>query len=315
MLDKCGPFAEGWCVFYGGWLFYKGRKMQVRVAKSAGFCFGVRRAVQLVYDEAEKTGEKVYTLGPIIHNEFVVDDLEKKGVRVVGEDLICPDTGEKPAAGSVIILRSHGVSEALLEKIEGSGYRIIDATCPFVRKIHNIVNERSLAGDTIVIIGNPDHPEVQGIRGWVHGLCRVVENAADAAALNVPRDQPVTIVSQTTFNFDKFQELVEIITHLGYHVVVTNTICSATKERQKEAMELAKESDVMIVIGGKHSSNTQKLYDICRSQCAHTYYIQDKKDLQHVKIRTDSRVGITAGASTPNTIIQEVSLDVRGTEF
>ena len=244
---------------------------RVTVAESAGFCFGVKRAVQLVYDEAAKDAGHVYTLGPIIHNEYVVDDLKKKGVGVIDDDLICEDTGEIPPEGSVIIIRSHGVSEEMHNRIRNRGYRVVDATCPFVKE--------------------------------------------DAKNMLLPKDKKIALVSQTTFNYDKFQELVEIITFLGYHVVVANTICNATRERQKEAMDLAARSDVMIVIGGKNSSNTQKLYDICRSQCANTYYIQDQSDLQNITISSESRVGITAGASTPNTIIQEVSQNVRGTEF
>ena len=288
---------------------------RVTVAESAGFCFGVKRAVQLVYDEAAKDAGHVYTLGPIIHNEYVVDDLKKKGVGVIDDDLICEDTGEIPPEGSVIIIRSHGVSEEMHNRIRNRGYRVVDATCPFVKKIHTIVRDASLAGYPVIIIGNPDHPEVRGIRGWVSGDCAVIENEEDAKNMLLPKDKKIALVSQTTFNYDKFQELVEIITFLGYHVVVANTICNATRERQKEAMDLAARSDVMIVIGGKHSSNTQKLYDICRSQCANTYYIQDQSDLQNITISSESRVGITAGASTPNTIIQEVSQNVRGTEL
>ncbi|HUM83308.1 MAG TPA: 4-hydroxy-3-methylbut-2-enyl diphosphate reductase [Lachnospiraceae bacterium] len=289
--------------------------MEVKVAKSAGFCFGVRRAVQLVYDEAEKEEGHVYTMGPIIHNEQVVEDLEEKGVFSVDDDLICEKTGLKPPAGSVVIVRSHGISRDMSEMLDKSGYRIIDATCPFVDRIHKIVAEKSKEGYQIVIIGNPAHPEVCGIRGWAGKECRTVESKEDAENLALSFDRPVCIVSQTTFNYDKFQELVEIIKTLGYHVIVINTICSATKERQMEALELAGQSDAMIVIGGKKSSNTQKLYDICRSQCENTYYIQTLDDLVTVNFQSDRCVGITAGASTPNNIIQEVSTHVRGTKF
>ena len=249
---------------------------RVTVAESAGFCFGVKRAVQLVYDEAAKDAGHVYTLGPIIHNEYVVNDLKKKGVGVIDDDLICEDTGEIPPEGSVVIIRSHGVSEEMYSRIKNRGYKVVDATCPFVKKIHTIVKDASLAGYPVIIIGNPDHPEVRGIRGWVSGDCAVIENEEDARNMLLPKDKKIALVSQTTFNYDKFQELVEIITFLGYH---------------------------------------QKLYDICRSQCANTYYIQDQSDLQNITISSESRVGITAGASTPNTIIQEVSQNVRGTEF
>lgn len=289
--------------------------MEVRVAKSAGFCFGVKRAVSLVYEEAEKNAGSVYTLGPIIHNEIVVEDLRARGVRIIDEEFRVPESGEVPPAGSTVVVRSHGISREMQERLEGRGYRVIDATCPFVGKIHDIVSKHSAAGRPVVIIGSPAHPEVIGIRGWVSGECAVVERPEDAQGLHFDRDVPLCVVSQTTFNFQKFEELVEIIKSLGYHVVVTNTICNATKERQGETLDLAADSDVMIVIGGRSSSNTRKLYDICKSQCRETYYIQTPEDLAHVHIPGIAKVGITAGASTPNTLIQEVSQHVRRTEL
>jgi 4-hydroxy-3-methylbut-2-enyl diphosphate reductase len=289
--------------------------MKVTVAKSAGFCFGVERAVQMVYDEAAKDAGTVYTMGPIIHNELVVKDLAEKGVRIVNDDLICPETGKAADRNSTVIIRSHGISESLYQKVKNTGCTIVDATCPFVQKIHNIVREESARGVQIVIVGSPDHPEVQGIRGCVSGPCTIVSSKEEAGYLHLDPDRPVCIVSQTTFNFGKFLEIVEIIEGLGYHVVVKNTICNATRERQAEALDLAKKSDVMIVIGGKASSNTQKLYEICKSQCKNTYYIQTQEDLVTVDIQPYSCVGITAGASTPNQIIQEVSQHVRRTKL
>ena len=288
--------------------------MKVTVAKSAGFCFGVKRAVGLAY-EAAKGGGPVYTMGPIIHNEFVVDDLARQGVKIVNDDLICEESGEPLPDGAAVIVRSHGISRALHDKLRRRNCRVIDATCPFVRKIHDIVYEKSRAGHPIIIIGDPAHPEVAGIRGWVDGECAVVEKREDAEAIPFSKNKEVCVVSQTTFNFHKFQELVEVIEFLGYHIIVTNTICNATKERQEEAFDLAGQSDAMIVIGGKASSNTQKLYDICRNRCSDTYYVQSPEDLKSIRIKSDSCVGITAGASTPNIIIQEVSLNVRRTEF
>lgn len=289
--------------------------MEVVVAKSAGFCFGVKRAVNLVYEAAEKHPGKVCTMGPIIHNEQVVNDLAQKGVHVINDDLIVTDIGKPITEDSVIIIRSHGIPRSLMDKVKASGCEIIDATCPFVRKIHDIVQKKSREGYHIVIIGNPNHPEVEGIRGWAEGSCSVISGEEDIAAMDVSRDTPICMVSQTTFNHQKFKYLVEIIEEIGYHVVVTNTICNATRERQSEAYELAGKADSMIVIGGKHSSNTQKLYDICRSRCDNTYYIQTLDDLVTVNFQSDSYVGITAGASTPNIIIQEVFAHVRGTEL
>ena len=289
--------------------------MKVEIAKTAGFCFGVRRAVNMVYSEAEENPGKVYTMGPIIHNEQVVEDLACRGVHVI-DDSLCDEVTKMPVPDdAVIVKRSHGISREMNEKLKATGCKIADATCPFVSKIHKIVEEKSLEGYHIIIIGSPNHPEVAGIRGWAQGPCTVIETASEAENLKLPKDTKIWIVSQTTFNYDKFSNFVEIIEELGYHVVVTNTICSATKERQKEALELARRSDVMIVIGGKNSSNTQKLYDICLSQCKNTYYIQKLDDLVTVNFQSDSSVGITAGASTPNTIIEEVFGYVRRTEL
>lgn len=274
--------------------------MEIKTAKSAGFCFGVERAVQLVYEEA-KDDKKVYTYGPIIHNEEVVRDLEEKGVKVINnmEEL---ETSEK----GTIVIRSHGIGKAVQDKMEQIGYQIIDASCPFVKKIHRIVSKESKDGRIIVIIGNSKHPEVQGIKGWCENDVYIVENKEDAENLCLPEDSRVCIVSQTTFNYKKFEELVEIISKKRYDILALNTICNATEKRQKESRELAKNSDAMVVIGGEHSSNTQKLYEICKNECKNTYYIQTVEDLNLAELKSFQTVGITAGASTPNKIIKEV---------
>ena len=287
---------------------------QVTLAKSAGFCFGVKRAVNKVYEEAKKG--RVYTYGPIIHNEEVVKDMEKRGVRVIRseEDLAALKEG-------TVIIRSHGVEKRVYEKLEKKGIHIVDATCPFVKKIHKIVEKHSEQGDRIIIIGNPDHPEVQGIRGWAKSPVSVIRNVEEAESFSCPADQKicivahnkkeVVIVSQTTFNYNKFKELVEIIEKKSYDVSVLNTICNATKERQTEARSIAETVDAMIVIGDKHSSNTQKLFEICRKACNNTYYIQTLGDLDLNQLGSVETVGITAGASTPNNIIEEVQNNVR----
>ena len=279
--------------------------MSVTLAKTAGFCFGVKRAVKLVYDEAGQGG-KVYTYGPIIHNEEVVNDLEKKGVHVI-ESLSDP----RLVPGVSVIIRSHGISRAAYETLESLGVRIVDATCPFVKKIHHIVQEQGKDGRHIVIIGNKHHPEVEAIRGWCVTPATVIESIDEAHNFLKPSGQKLCIVSQTTFNYNKFQELVEIIKKKGYDISVLDTICNATEERQTEARKIAAESDLMIVIGDKHSSNTQKLYEISKKECANTYYIQTSKDMDYHQIQSINNVGITAGASTPNNIIEEVSKNVR----
>ena len=277
---------------------------EVILAKSAGFCFGVKRAVDTVY---EQTGKKnVYTFGPIIHNEEVVKDLEKKGVFVINTMEELDDITE-----GTVIIRSHGVSSAVYEALQKKGVEIVDATCPFVLKIHNIVKQESANGKQIVIIGNEKHPEVEGIMGWSKTQVHVVDTAEKAQNLQLDPQREVCIVSQTTFNYNKFKELVEIISEKGYNIIIRNTICNATEERQTEAREIAKRVDAMIVVGGSSSSNTRKMYEICKNECKDTYYIQTLNDLDMTSLGKADCIGITAGASTPNNIIQEVYTNVR----
>ena len=279
---------------------------KVILAKSAGFCFGVHRAVDTVYERTDK--KNVYTYGPIIHNEEVVKDLESKGVKAIS-DISDIDTGVD--GNATVIIRSHGVSKSVYDSIRSKNYEIVDATCPFVLKIHRIVEEESAKGKQIIIIGNEKHPEVEGIMGWSHSPVMVVDSVEKAEELQVDGQKEVIIVSQTTFNYNKFKELVEIIEKKSYDVSVLNTICNATKERQTEARSIAETVDAMIVIGDKHSSNTQKLVEICRKACDNTYYIQTLDDLDLNQLGSVETVGITAGASTPNNIIEEVQNNVR----
>ncbi len=279
--------------------------MEVKLAKTAGFCFGVKRAMDKVYEQIEK-GEKIYTYGPLIHNESVVADLEEKGVTVIDSVEALKEIKE----GSVVI-RSHGVPKEIYDILEKQNLKCIDATCPFVKKIHQIVEKESGEGKQIIIIGNDSHPEVEGIKGWCKNGAIVVESAAQARNLALPDNQKVCTVSQTTFNYNKFQELVEIIFKTGYDINVVNTICNATEERQTEAAAIAEEADAMIVIGGTHSSNTRKLFEICREKCENTFYIQTLDDLKTELPEEVRLVGITAGASTPNNIIEEVQNYVR----
>ncbi|MBD9227444.1 MAG: 4-hydroxy-3-methylbut-2-enyl diphosphate reductase [Clostridiales bacterium] len=275
--------------------------MEVTVAKTAGFCFGVKRAVEKVYEQIGKTEKPIYTYGPIIHNEQVVGDLQEKGVEVI-------DTLEelKMIRDAVVVIRSHGVGKDVYDILKENGVEIVDATCPYVKKIHRIVEKQTAEGRRVLIVGSEDHPEVQGIKGWGDERTKVIENMDDFRRLELPEDEKLCIVSQTTFNYKKFQDLVEKISKTRYDITVLNTICNATQERQVEAMRIASQVDVMLVIGGKHSSNTQKLYDICRKECKNTYYIQTLGDFNPECISSVRSVGITAGASTPNNIIEEV---------
>ena len=281
--------------------------MEVRLAKTAGFWFGVKRDVATVYEQVEKNVVKsIYTFGPIIHNDEVVKDLKSKGVEVLHtiEEL-------KQLEGGIVIIRSHGVSKEIYDILEERGVTCIDATCPFVKKIHNIVREESQAGSHIIIIGDASHPEVQGIRGWAGEHVTILKTEEEAVRFFAKDSKKICVVAQTTFNYNKFKYLVEIIQKNNYNISVLNTICSATKERQKEAESIAKEVEAMIVIGDKHSSNSQKLFEICGNACENTYFIQTFEDLDMNQLKSVNTVGITAGASTPKNIIEEVQNNVR----
>ena len=286
--------------------------MEVKVAKTAGFCFGVQRAVDKVYELIDSCQDRLFTLGPIIHNEEVVNDLEKKGVRVASEEEL-----KTLPKGSTVVIRSHGVGKKVYDQLKECGLSYVDVTCPFVLKIHRIVEKESKAGSHIVIIGDPDHPEVVGICGWCIGSYTVIRTKQEALDFVPPESKNVCIVSQTTFNYNKFKDLVEILREKRYDNTVLNilnilnTICNATEERQREAKSIAGEVDTMLVVGGRHSSNTQKLFEICKKECENTYYIQTPVDLDSDMFQCSSYVGITAGASTPKKIIEEVQEHVR----
>ena len=279
--------------------------MEILLAKSAGFCFGVQRAVDTAYKHADE--KNVYTYGQIIHNEEVVGDLAKHGVKILEDDEL------DQIKDSKVIIRSHGAEKRVYDILEKNGNEIIDATCPFVKKIHNIVMDECGKGHTVIIIGDGKHPEVKGIMGWCMSEPVVIGTEEEAekfvqSCLNgeYKPSENISIVSQTTFNYRKFHNVVDIIRNKLYNVTAYKTICNATSVRQREAQEIASKVDAMIVIGGRNSSNTQKLYEISKKECENTYYIQTLVDLDLTTLESVSRVGITAGASTPNKLIKEV---------
>ena len=279
--------------------------MEILLAKSAGFCFGVQRAVDTAYKHADE--KNVYTYGQIIHNEEVVGDLAKHGVKILEDDEL------DQIKDSKVIIRSHGAEKRVYDILEKNGNEIIDATCPFVKKIHNIVMDECGKGHTVIIIGDGKHPEVKGIMGWCMSEPVVIGTEEEAekfvqSCLNgeYKPSENISIVSQTTFNYRKFHNVVDIIRNKLYNVTAYKTICNATSVRQREAQEIASKVDAMIVIGGRNSSNTQKLYEISKKECENTYYIQTLVDLDLTTFESVSRVGITAGASTPNKLIKEV---------
>ena len=278
--------------------------MQVITAETAGFCFGVERAVSLVWDLLKSGRQPLYTYGPIIHNETVVGELEEAGVRILNS----LDELEQAEPGTVVI-RSHGVTRAEQERMEQLGHSVADATCPFVKKIHRLVQESEERGEQVIIVGDPAHPEVQGIRGWCRDEPLIIADETDI--ITNTAEKRYFAVSQTTFNLQKFEKIVAKLKKSGYDISVVNTICNATQRRQSEAEAIAAKVDAMIVIGGSQSSNTRKLCEICRANCAKTYYIQSANDLGNLGFTPVRSVGITAGASTPKKIIEEVQSYVR----
>ncbi len=277
--------------------------MRIKVAKTAGFCFGVDRAVNMAYEVAEKC-EKCSSLGPIIHNTSVTDDLQDKGVKIIDN----PNLAQK---GETVIIRAHGVTPNVYSNLMETGANICDATCPFVKKIHNIVSENSDENIPVLIAGDSKHPEVIGIRGYCKGESYVFSNSEELE--NIVKNHPeiekneVIVVSQTTFSENEWKKCKEKIKNLCTNRKIFDTICSATRKRQEEAEELASECNAMIVIGGRHSSNTVKLYNLCNSRCD-TFLVERAIELKNIDFSTYATVGVTAGASTPAAIIKEVLL-------
>ena len=277
--------------------------MDVILAKSAGFCYGVRRAVELA-EAAAAQGKKPAMLGSVIHNKHVINALLEQGARLIHH-------AEEAREGETVVIRAHGEGKATYDTLTEIGSEILDGTCPHVRRIQEIASEAAAEGRQMVIIGDANHPEVQGIKGWGNSETKVISSIEDFDNLAISHEKRLCLVAQTTFNYNKFQELVEKISRTSYDINVLNTICNATQERQVEAKKVASQVDVMLVIGGKNSSNTQKLYEICQNECKNTFYIQTIGDLNPECISSACNVGITAGASTPNNIIEEVHTNVR----
>lgn len=278
---------------------------KVTVAKSAGFCFGVDRAVKMVYGELEKN-TKVATLGPIIHNQDVVNDMQSKGARIINSvDELCED--------ETVVIRSHGVGRDIYEQIKAKGNRMLDATCPFVSRIHKIVAEKTAEGCYILIAGDAKHPEVQGIVGHCDENCFVFKDNFELKDFFEKKytnlKKRVAIVAQTTYNIVIWGECLKVIPKDDPDVVIFDTICNATDARQSDARELAQCSDLMLVVGGRHSSNTVKLFEVCSKYCK-TYHIENADELLTLNLPDAEKIGITAGASTPAYIIKEVQTNM-----
>ena len=276
--------------------------MSVRIAESAGFCFGVNRAVELV-EQAAKAGKRVVTLGPIIHNRHVVDHFQAMGVKVI-------DMPEEARAGDTVIIRSHGVGRAVYEALEKRDVEIIDATCPFVKRIHTIVSRAEEEGRLPVIIGTPTHPEVVGIAGWC-SQCRIFENKNDLEKWVLSQENlknlAICMVSQTTSTEFLWKTCVEFAKKQFTNLKIFDTICRATEYRQSEAAELSRSCQAMVVVGDPKSSNTGRLAMICREHCSRVFLVDHAGELKPEDFCGVTDVGITAGASTPAWIIKEVN--------
>ncbi|MGX9756934.1 4-hydroxy-3-methylbut-2-enyl diphosphate reductase [Clostridioides difficile] len=272
--------------------------MNVKIAKNAGFCFGVKRAMKMAWDEVEKNDSGIYALGPLIHNKQAVARYEQKGLKTVDEIDIIPDYEN-------MIIRSHGVPEKVYKEAKNKKLKIVDTTCPFVKKIHTVVSEYHNKGYEIIVIGDMKHPEVIGINGWCENSAIIIKAVEQMENMEFDNSKQYCVVAQTTINPDLYSNIVDKLSDKLEHIVFNDTICSATKTRQEAAKELAREVDCMIVIGGKHSSNTQKLVKVCEDLVP-TFAIEIKDELDVNMLKKYKNLGVTAGASTPDWIIEEV---------
>lgn len=278
----------------------------IKIAENAGFCFGVKNAVDSVYDAVSKakiSGDKVYTLGEIIHNDSVIEKFKSENVEVL-DDLNLLDI--EKAKNATVVIRAHGVGKAVYERLNELNCKYVDATCPFVMRIQKLVEEES-RNKFVIIVGDAKHPEIKGIIGHCQGEYKVISNADEAEKFEINRDTSLLTIVQTTFLLKNFQDIVAILNKKGYYSNdIHNTICDATTKRQFYTKELSKNCDKMLVIGDTKSSNTGKLYELAKIHCNDTWLIQDSSGLDSIILQSTDSIGITAGASTPNNIIEEV---------
>ncbi|MBQ1228606.1 MAG: bifunctional 4-hydroxy-3-methylbut-2-enyl diphosphate reductase/30S ribosomal protein S1 [Firmicutes bacterium] len=270
-------------------------------AENSGFCFGVKQAMEKTEEQIRIKGSggtegRIFTCGPLIHNTLVTDDLASRGVGIISGP-------EEAAAGDVVIVRSHGEAKSFFDKVEGTGIKVVDATCPFVKKIHVLAAEAYSQGKKIIIVGDKDHPEVRGINGWCENSAVIVNSAEEAEAV---RGDNYLLVCQTTIKKELLDEVTAVLEKNGTGFKVRNTICNATTQRQKSCSQLAAQCDAMVVIGGRDSSNTRKLYQIAKKVCKNSIFVEKIEDLPLHEIKKYNKIGVAAGASTPECVIKEV---------
>ncbi|NLF41038.1 4-hydroxy-3-methylbut-2-enyl diphosphate reductase [bacterium] len=278
--------------------------MNVIVAKNAGFCWGVKRAVTLSRDAARKKGGRIYTYGPLIHNRSVIKRLEAEGVHVL------PEHADAHAAGAAtLIIRAHGVPPGDTQRLVDAGYDVIDGTCPHVVKIQKEVARAHKAGRTIVIVGDSDHAEVRGLLGFCGGKGIVVAGVDEIAA--VPRDEPVTVVAQSTLDEETFAAVSHAVKNHCADAAIVDTRCNATAKTQREAIALCAQVDAIVIVGGRDSANTNRLAQLCREQGVRTFHVEEAGELRDSEFAGVATVGITAGSSTPDWLIAEVAERLR----
>ena len=277
----------------------KAGEKTITVADNAGFCFGVKRAIEMAEKTADASSETVYSMGPLIHNDTVTDDLARRGVKIIS------DLDEVSGDDSVVIIRSHGEAEKLYLEAEKKGIRLVDATCPFVERIHKLVHETDAP---VLIVGNEKHPEVVGIAGWCRDQVTVVSSYEDTLikCKGYKPETPIFVVTQTTIREAMLNEVLGALDEMNIPYELHNTICSATSKRQEACEELAKKSDLMLVVGDKNSSNTNKLFEISKKFCQDTFFVENLTELPLQAVTKCNRIGLAAGASTPVCTIKEV---------
>jgi len=271
--------------------------LEILIAKSAGFCFGVKRAINIAKKSADDVRGEISTLGPIIHNPQVVKKLEDSAN-------IRPRKTLEEIQGGTIIIRSHGVKLKEFAAAKEKGLNIVDATCPFVKKTQELVSDLTRDGYTVIVVGDREHPEVQGIISY--GNPDIIVAASVDEIKDLPKREKIGIVAQTTQSQERLQKIADFCLTRASEVKVCNTICSATSVRQEESVEISKEVECMIVIGGKNSGNTRRLFEVCRSIQPKTYHIEEAREIDPAWFKGIERLGVTAGASTPKWIIEEV---------
>lgn len=289
----CIEMQEGW-------------PLEVILAESAGFCYGVNRALNTVLDAAKSHQKPMFTLGPLIHNPQVIERLESQGVKSVSDI-------SEVSAGSVLVMPSHGVSESIVEQARSAGIEIVDATCPYVSKVHRVAETLTKGGYQVVILGDKGHTEVKGILSTAGDDAVVVSDASELACVKLKNK--VGIVAQTTQTRDRYQALVAEVSGRVYEVRAYNTICNATSDRQRAALDVAEHVDVMLVVGGRNSANTRRLTEICAQSGVPTHHVEVAGEIDGAWFEGAEKVGITAGASTPDWIVQEVIRKVEGLQI